>query len=287
MYIEFFNLGKPPFRQPPDLEFYFPVKQYESASAYLGYSILNSEGVVLLTGEDGVGKSLLIQKLMAQFDYASIVARVFQTQLDDTGLLRAILVDFGQKSFGSDKVELLDQLNSFLIDSYVNSVQPVIIIDDAQHLDVRALVELRLLLGLETDKVVIPQIILVGTRALEDKLRLPELSSLNSYIHLRKHLVPLGLEETSGYIRFRLAVAGAAENEIFLADAIQSIHSHTKGIPRKINILCDTAMMCAFADECKQINADLIDTALLELGWKTNDATNSSTYNSMASLLHR
>jgi len=287
MYLEFFNLGKSPFRQPPDLEFYFPVKQYESASAYLAYSILNSEGIVLLVGEDGVGKSLLIQKLMAQFDYASVVARVFQTQLDDTGLLRAILVEFGQKAFGLDKVELLDQLNSFLIDSYVNSVQPVIIIDDAQHLDVRALIELRLLLGLETDKVAIPQIVLVGTRALEDKLQLPELSSLNSYIHLRKHLVPLGLEETSDYIRFRLAVAGGAEREIFLADAIESIHAHTKGIPRKINILCDTAMMCAFADECREINAGLIDTALLELGWKTNDPEKSGAHNSMASLLYR
>jgi len=190
-------------------------------------------------------------------------------------------------SSGRDKVELLDQLNSFLIDSYVNSVQPVIIIDDAQHLDVRALIELRLLLGLETDKVAIPQIVLVGTRAIEDKLQLPELSSLNSYIHLRKHLVPLGLEETSDYIRFRLAVAGGAEREIFLADAIESIHAHTKGIPRKINILCDTAMMCAFADECREINAGLIDTALLELGWETNDPEKSGAYNSMASSLNR
>lgn len=268
MYQEFFNLGKSPFRQPPDLEFYYPARQHERASAYLSYSILNAEGAVLLTGDIGAGKSLLIRHLMAQIEDATVVARLFQTQLDDVQLLRAILVEFGFKPFAAGKVELLDQLNAFLIDSYVNSTRPVIIIDDAHHLDIRALVELRMLLGLETDKVKIPQIVLVGARSLEEKLRLPELASLNDYIHLRKHLGPLDEQETAEYIRFRLAVAGGPESELFLADAMRRIFLQTGGNPRKINILCDTALMCAFADERRQIGADLVDAAVWELGWE-------------------
>lgn len=267
MYQEFYNLAKSPFRQPPDLEFYYPARQYERASAYMNYAILNAEGAVMLTGAPGTGKTLLIKRLLSQLDDAFVIAHLFQTQLDDVEILRSILVEFGQKPFSAQKAELLDMLNGFLIETHINSQRPVIIIDDAHNLDVRALEELRMLLGLETDKVKIPQIVLVGSPALKDKLKVPELGSLDAYAHLRKSLEPLDFDETADYIRFRLEVASVPRGELFLEDAIRLIHQASRGVPRKINALCDTALMCGFADEKKQIDANLILSAISELGW--------------------
>jgi type II secretory pathway predicted ATPase ExeA len=268
MYLEYFGIKDFPFRLTPDVDFLYLSSAHARAKAYMEYSVWNREGFVVITGDVGCGKTTLIQKLLSELTEKDILlAKIFQTQLDDVEFLQAILVEFGLNPFSAKKVELMDMLNTFLIDSYQRGKHAILIVDEAQNLSMAALEELRMLSGLETQKEKILHIILVGQPQLNETLEAPEMEQLAQRVRLRFHLKPLTLTETGEYVQHRLRVAGANAN-IFTPDTSKKIFEYTGGIPRLINTLCDTAMTCAYADTVASVTPEVIAAAVEELQWQ-------------------
>jgi type II secretory pathway predicted ATPase ExeA len=269
MYLEFFGLRDFPFRLTPDTEFLFMSNAHVRAKAYMDYSVWNREGFVVITGEIGCGKTTLLKKLLSELDDDNVlVAKVFQTQLDEVEFLQAVLVEFGLNPFSAKKVELIDMLNTFLVDNYMRQKQIVLIVDDAHNLSLRVLEEIRLLSGLETQKEKILHVILVGQPQLNDLLETPELEQLLQRVRLRYHLKAMSQEDTAEYITHRLRVAGREEPNLFLPETIPQVYKYTGGVPRLINTLCDTALTCAYADDSSSITLQSIEAAIEELQWQ-------------------
>ena len=268
MYLEFFKLKELPFRLTPDSDFLYMSKAHSRAKAYMDYTIWNREGFVVITGEIGCGKTTLIQKLLSELDENVVVAKVFQTQLDEVEFLQAVLVEFGLNPFNAKKVELIDMLNTFLIDNFLQLKQLVLIVDDAHNLSEKVLEEIRMLSGLETRKEKVLHVILVGQPLLSDMLDSPEMEQLVQRVRLRYHIRSLSEQDTRDYILHRLRIAGAENpDSIFEPDTISVVFRYTGGLPRLINTLCDTALTCAFADNINTVSAETMKTAVEELQW--------------------
>jgi len=268
MYLEHFGLKEFPFRLTPDVDFLYMSSAHARAKAYMDYSVWNREGFVVITGEVGCGKTTLIQKLLSELnDDDMLVAKIFQTQLNDVELLQSVLVEFGLNPFSAKKVELMDMLNTFLIENYHKGKQAVLIVDEAHNLSISALEEIRMLSGLETRKEKILHVILVGQPQLNEVLDSPEMEQLAQRVRLRFHLKPLSEEDTREYIAHRMSVAGAPRKDIFDASTTSVIYEYTGGVPRLINTLCDTALTCAYADSLEKVNKALVGVAAEELQW--------------------
>lgn len=267
MYLDFFKLKEHPFRLTPDPAFLYLGKDHSRAKAYMDYSTWNRDGFVVITGEVGAGKTTLIQKLLSEFDDNVLVAKIFQTQLDDIEFLQAVLVEFGLNPFHAKKAELMDMLSTFLIESFLQSKQLVLIVDEAQNLSMRVLEEIRMLSGLETHKEKVLHVILVGQPQLNAMLDAPEMEQLLQRVRFRFHIRALNQTETLEYVRHRLAVAGQQERELFPEDVLPLVYEYTGGIPRLINTLCDTALTCAFADDVGTVTREVLQEAIQELQW--------------------
>lgn len=268
MYLDFFSLREFPFRLTPDTEFLYMSNAHARAKAYMDYSVWNREGFVIITGEIGCGKTVLIKKLLSELEEENfLVAKIFQTQLDDVEFLQAVLVEFGLNPFKAKKVELIDMLNTFLVDSFRELKQLVLIVDDAHNLSMKALEEIRMLSGLETKKEKVLHVILIGQPQLNAMLDTPELEQLVQRVRLRFHLRPLAAEEMAEYIAHRLKVAGAKRTDIFTPETIPVLFKYTGGVPRLINTLCDTALTVAYADSLSTVTINVIKEALDELQW--------------------
>jgi general secretion pathway protein A len=269
MYLEFFKLREFPFRLTPDTEFLYMSNAHARAKAYMDYSVWNREGFVIITGEIGCGKTILIKKLLSELEEDNfLVAKIFQTQLDEVEFLQAVLVEFGLNPFNAKKVELIDMLNTFLVDSYREMKQLVLIVDDAHNLSLKALEEIRMLSGLETQKEKVLHVILVGQPQLNAMLDAPELEQLVQRVRLRFHVRPLVLEETAEYIGHRLKVAGCERTDLFTPETMPVIFKYTGGVPRLINTLCDTALTVAYADSLPTVTINVLKEALDELQWQ-------------------
>ncbi len=268
MYLEFFKLKEFPFRLTPDSEFIYMSGGHSRAKAYMDYTVWNREGFVVITGEIGSGKTTLIQKLLSELDENVLVAKIFQTQLDEVEFLQSVLVEFGLNPFNAKKVELIDMLNTFLIDNFLQLKQLLLVVDDAHNLSLKVLEEIRMLSGLETRKEKVLHVILVGQPSLNDVLDAPEMEQLIQRVRLRYHIKSLSETDTRDYILHRLRIAGAAEPEaLFAPDTFPIIYKYTGGLPRLINTLCDTAMTCGFADGLHSVSMAVLNTAIEELQW--------------------
>ena len=267
-YLEHFKLDEPPFRLTPDPEFVYWSKQHARAKAYMESTIWLADGFVVITGEIGSGKTTLLQSFLTEFDDDIVYAVVSQTQLNAKEFLQAVLTEFGFKPFDKEKVELLDILNVFLIEQYSNSKKVVLIVDEAQNLSRKVLEEIRMLSGIETHKEKVLRIILAGQPELKGTLELPELKQLLQRVRLRFHIGPLDRNEMREYIDHRLSIAGRTANDLFDASALECIYRYCGGVPRLINTLCDTALLCAFADDKETISEREIIAATKELDWK-------------------
>jgi len=271
-YLEHFELTEQPFRLTPDPEFLYWSKQHARAKAYMESTIWLADGFVVITGEIGSGKTTLLQSFLSELDDDVIYAVVSQTQLSPTQFLQAILTEFGFKPFNKRKVELLDMLNMFLIEQYSNGKKVVLIVDEAQNLSTKVLEEIRLISGIETHKEKVLRIILAGQPELKDTLDSPGMKQLVQRVRLRFHIGPLDRRETREYIERRLAIGGHKNPDLFADDSFEVIYRFSGGVPRLINTLCDTALLCAFADEKKVIEAIDIIAAAEELNWQEHES---------------
>ncbi len=271
-YLSHFKLQDQPFRLTPDPDYLYWSKQHARAKAYMESTIWLADGFVVITGDIGSGKTTLLQSFLSELDDDVVYAVVSQTQLTPTQFLQAVLTEFGFKPFNKRKVELLDMLNMFLIEQYSNGKKVVLIVDEAQNLTRKVLEEIRLLSGIETHKEKVLRIILAGQPELRETLDSPTLKQLMQRVRLRFHLGPLDRREMREYIEHRLAIAGREDAGLFDADTFDTIHRYSGGVPRLINTLCDSALLCAFADERHNVTlADVLE-AVAELNWSEHES---------------
>jgi type II secretory pathway predicted ATPase ExeA len=267
MYCELFQLSEPPFRLTPDPQFLFASKQHSRAKAYMESTIWLADGFVVITGDIGSGKTTLIESFLAELPDDVVLAYISQTQLSPVEFLQTLLVEFGFKPFRKRKVELLAMLKDFMVEQYAAGKKILLVIDEAQNLSRKVLEEVRLLSGLETQKEKLLRIIIAGQPELSRKLDSPRLRQLTQRVRLRFHLGALSKRETHEYIAHRLNVAGAKGRKIFEDAACDMVFRYTGGVPRLVNVLCDTAMLCAFAEERNVVDERLVKAAAEELQW--------------------
>jgi general secretion pathway protein A len=267
MYCELFQLTEPPFRLTPDPQFLFASKQHARAKAYMESTIWLADGFVVITGDIGSGKTTLIESFLTDLPADIILAHISQTQLTPVEFLQALLVEFGFKPFRKRKVELLSMLKDYMVEQYAAGKKILLVIDEAQNLSRKVLEEVRMLSGLETQKEKLLRIILAGQPELANKLDSPRLQQLVQRVRLRFHLGALSKRETHEYISHRLKVAGAGSRTIFETTACDIVFRYTGGVPRLVNVLCDTAMLCAFAEEKAVVDEALVKAAVEELQW--------------------
>jgi len=267
MYCELFQLTEPPFRLTPDPQFLFPSKQHARAKAYMESTIWLADGFVVITGDIGSGKTTLIESFLAGLPEDIVLAQISQTQLTPVEFLQTLLVEFGFTPFRKRKVELLAMLKDFMVAHYAAGKKILLVIDEAQNLSHKVLEEVRLLSGLEAQKEKLLRIILAGQPELSYKLDSPMLQQLTQRVRLRFHLGALSKRETHDYITHRLNVAGANGRTIFEDSACDIVFRYSGGVPRLINVICDTALLCAFAEERTVIDEQLVKAAAEELQW--------------------
>src|SRR5690348_13228651 len=256
MYKAFFGLSRNPFEISPDPYFFFPTPRHNEALANLYYGIRKQKGFVVITGEVGTGKSLLVRCLMQTLRQSNVAfAYVFNTRLNSREFLEYVLSDLGLKHNSPSKTDLLRALNSFLIDRHRRGLTTALIVDEAQNLRPSVLEEIRLLTNLETAQQKLFQIVLVGQPELDEKLDSIELRQLKQRVGLRCKLEPLTEDEVASYIYKRLERGGAGDRgaAIFPAPVVELIRKYSKGIPRLVNTVCENALLTAYAVQSKVI----------------------------------
>jgi len=244
-----FGLRENPFHVSPDPRFLFSGPAYETALAELMFGIESHRGLLVLTGEAGTGKTTLIRHFLQWLKTRQFSSSyIFHAHLDPADLFEFILRDFGVEVDSGRKSDLLAALHRWLHVRQSEGDSPVIVIDEAQALSQRTLTELGLLLNLENTHGKLVQIVLAGQPELEEKLRRPELRALRQRIMVRSRLPLLSLEETGEYIASRLRGAGGSGTHTFPPETVETIYSYARGIPRIVNLLCEQALIGAYAD---------------------------------------
>src|SRR5215469_50625 len=262
MYNKFFKLTRNPFDLTPDPAFLFPTKRHNEALAALYYGARRHKGFVVLTGEIGTGKTLLLRCLLQSFKQSKDVAYayVFNGRLSPAEFLQYVVSDLGLPASGKNKSELLQELCNYVVSRGLKKLTTVLIVDEAHHLSADILEEIRLLTNLETTTDKLLQILLVGQPELDQKLDSVQLRQLKQRITLRAHLVPLNLQETRGYVERRLHLAGAnsSASTFFLEQAISAIYHYSRGFPRLINTICENALIVAYSRGVRSVTEDII-----------------------------
>jgi type II secretory pathway predicted ATPase ExeA len=264
----FYNLTRNPFEISPDPYFYYATERHNEALAILIYAAVRRKGFVVVTGEVGTGKTLLVRCLLQALHRNQIeVAFIFNPILPVVEFLSQVLTDLGLPSPGSTKSEMLSQLNNYLLARESRGRTTALVVDEAQLLSCELLEEIRLLTNLETTQHKLLQIVLVGQPELDQKLDSPELRQLKQRIGMRCRLEPLGPEQVRGYIQRRLELAGANSHAttLFSEGAIAAILRFSRGIPRLVNILCENALISGYGSQSKQITPDMVAEAAADL----------------------
>jgi general secretion pathway protein A len=263
MYKTFYNLNRNPFEITPDPSFLCPTKRHNEALAALYYGVRRHKGFVVLTGEVGTGKTLLLRcvlQLLKKNDDVAY-AYVFNGKLTPLEFLQYIAGDLGLPAAGKNKSELLLQLAQYVIARSQKQLTTVLVVDEAHHLSTDILEEIRLLTNLETADEKLLQILLVGQPELDEKLDSVELRQLKQRIALRSHLASLDLNETRAYIERRLQLAGSQDAaKLFPQETIAAIHRHCRGIPRLINTVCENALIAAYSQQAASVSPEIIDS---------------------------
>jgi type II secretory pathway predicted ATPase ExeA len=265
MYQNFFGICLPPFEMSPDPRFLYMMPQIREALACLQFGIANKKGFVVLTGEVGTGKTTLLRTVLNTFPKNHISsAFVFNPRLDVLDFFEFVLTDFGIPPVARTKSGMVLQLNRWLIERHREGCLCLLVIDEAQNLSPELLEEIRLLTNLETSSEKLLQVVLAGQPELDELLHQPWMRQLRQRIAIRCRTLPLTAEQTEAYIASRAQVAGAKE-ELFTVGAVQAIHSCSCGIPRVINLICEHALITAYADGVKPVPAHIVESVCLEL----------------------
>lgn len=265
MYTQFFGLSEPPFSISPNPKYLYMSERHGEALAHLNYGLQDGGGFVLLTGEVGTGKTTVSRCLLQQLPAETEIAYILNPSLTERDLLAAICDEF-QLPYAEEASlkQLFDLIRDHLLANLAAGKRSVVLVDEAQHLLPGVLEQLRLLTNLETDEKKLLQVVLIGQPELQQMLRQPLLRQLAQRITARYHLLPLSCQDVDAYVRFRLQVAGCVQ-PIFTPRAIQTLHRLSGGIPRLINLICDRALIAAFARGSHKIAHGDISLAAYEV----------------------
>ncbi|MBK6007458.1 AAA family ATPase [Ramlibacter ginsenosidimutans] len=270
MYAEYFGLKQEPFSIAPDPRLLFMSEQHREALAHLLYGVQGGGGFVLLTGEIGTGKTTVCRSFLEQVPKQVQLAYIFNPKLTVLELLETVCHEFGvpvnlpTHRAGTVK-DYLDPLNEFLLQSHAAGRNSVLVIDEAQNLAPEVLEQLRLLTNLETSERKLLQIILIGQPELRDMLARPELEQLAQRVIARYHLRAMAPQESELYVRHRLEACGLQRPLPFNRAALRSIHAATGGVPRRINLLCDRALLGAYANGQGEVTRRVVRQAAAEV----------------------
>lgn len=263
MYERFYGFREKPFSLLPDPGFLYLGQQHSKAYTLLEYGVLNQAGFTVLTGDIGCGKTALIRHLLNQLDDEITVGLLSNTHKRFNNLLEWVLMAFGLDYESKGSVRLFETFIDFLIAEYARNRRVVLIVDEAQNLDEAALEELRTLSNINADKDQVLQLIIVGQPELRTTLTRPNLRQLAQRVVAHYHLGPLSEQETIGYIHYRLEHAGGS-TDLFTREACRQVHQQAGGVPRLINLLCDTALVYGYGENAKEISIDLVQSVIDE-----------------------
>lgn len=261
MYEKFYGFEEKPFSLLPDPSFLYLGKQHSMAYSMFEYGLLNQAGFTVVSGEIGCGKTTLIRHLLNQLPMNLTVGLISNTHQSFGQLLQWVLLAFGLDYKGKENVELHEVFCDFLIKEYAKGRRTVLIIDEAQNLTTETLEELRMLSNINADKYQVLQLILVGQPQLKQKLSQPELEQFTQRIAVDYHLRALSEEETIKYIGHRVLHAGGSA-DLFTVKACKKVYQNTKGTPRLINVLCDTALVYGYAESAVQIDDRIVNNVI-------------------------
>jgi general secretion pathway protein A len=256
MYLDYWGLKKYPFENVPDPEFMYYAQEHEEALVRLLYITKRNKGAALLTGEVGCGKTTLSRVVIKQLPETDFdIALITNPSLDPIDFLKEVLHQFGMNPETNSKSDLINLLNTHLLKNMNEQKISLLIVDEAQLIKPDTFEEVRLLLNFQLNDRFLMTFVLIGQPELRDIIR--GYKQLDQRIAIRYHLNPLGFAETTDYIAFRLNKAGLAKN-VFDAQALEDIYQYSEGVPRKINNVCDIALLIGFSIKAGEIDADII-----------------------------
>ena len=266
MYLEHYGLQHLPFQITPDVRFFFESQGHSRARATIIYGLSKNEGFVVVTGAVGAGKTTLLEHLLAagRFEDA-VVARINTTQLGAENLLELIAYRLGLPQIAPTKAGLLRDLESFLLATRAAGRRTLLIVDEVQNLSPQSLEELRMLSNFQDAENPLLQTLLVGQPEFRQRLGQPDTEQIRQRVIASYHLAPLALEDVPAYIAFRLKHAGYAGYPLFTPDALAEIATETGGVPRKINRLCDRALLYGYLEDRHELDGPALADVIQEM----------------------
>lgn len=266
MYAEFYGLRALPFQLTPDRRFFYPSQMHKRALAYLTYGLQKSEGFVLITGDVGTGKTILVDYLLSQIDTEHyLTSKLVTTQMGPDDTLRMVASGFGLDLTGAQKSTIIRQLEKFFTEARRRRVSPVIIVDEVQNLPRASLEELRMLSNCRCEDMPLVQTFLLGQTQFRDILARGALEQIKQRVVASSHLRPLSADEMRNYVEHRLHTVGWADNPIISKDVFSLVYTETGGIPRRINMVFDRLFLLGYVEERHEIGADLVEIVMREL----------------------
>lgn len=266
MYEEYFGLAGAPFKLNPDPRFFFGSRSHNKAMAYLHYGLKQAEGFIVITGPVGAGKSMLIGHLLDQLNRSNVVAaHLLTSNVKPDELLAHILSAFRIEPEGEGRAGQLAAFEDFLFDQLNRGRRALLVMDEAQNLPHETLEELRMLSNMDYDGTPLFQVFLVGQPEFRNVIDAPEMEQLRQRVIASYHLENLSEDESKEYILHRLSVAGWLEDPDFSADAFSAVYVATKGLPRRINTLCNRLMLYCFLEKRHEVTREIVEIVLAEL----------------------
>jgi general secretion pathway protein A len=266
MYAEFYGLAARPFQLTPDARFFFESAVHRQAMAYLVYGLHHAEGFIVITGEVGTGKTILVDNLLATIDATTFVtAKIVTSQLGGDDLLHLVAAGFGIAKEGLAKGALLQRINDFVIARHRGGRRALLIVDEAQNLSFSALEELRMLSNIVIDRTMVLQSFLLGQPQFRANLGSPELEQLRQRVTAAYHLGPLSEADTRAYIEHRLRRAEWKGDPRFTDTSFSLIYRHTEGVPRRINVLCSRLLLYGFLEQLHTLPESAVEKVAKDL----------------------
>lgn len=266
MYESYYNLKKRPFQLSPDPHFFYGSSIHKRAMSYLRYGLTQGEGFIVITGDVGTGKTMLVKTLIKELSQENVIAaQLVTTQLDADDTLRMVAASFGLPHDRLDKATILKNLEMFMTSCKHDGKRLLLLVDEAQNLPPRSLEELRLLSNYQLGEQVLLQSFLLGQPEFRNTLQTRGLEQLRQRVKAAYHLAPLNEEQTCIYIEYRLRTAGWNDDPHFTEEAFALIYEYTGGVPRRINSFCDRLLLFGMLEEVHEFDAEKVKTVMQEL----------------------
>ncbi len=267
MYEEYYNLVCPPFHNTPNSRFFFETDQHKEALAKLEYTVRNRRGFALITGDIGSGKTTLSRTLIHRLGSDARTAMVNNTRVSSHQLLKLIATDFGITiPTVCDKATLINLIRRFVEHEHSMGRTVVVIIDEGQCLGLDEFEEIRLLTNLESETDKLVQLLVLGQPEMRETLKHRRMAPLIQRVVMYMHLQPMGFEDTTRYIAFRLVRAAKGNPNVdFSREALRLIYERSKGVPRLVNLVCDNALLVGYSRDTRLINSQIVGSAISQM----------------------